>query len=431
MRRSSLNLRAEKYFKPKMLLFALLCCAAVVLLISLIISRCPAVVTTIDANSPIRIRVLLYNKVKQCSVHPGSAYTVVAADSQAILPRHKKPAKSISIEIIDGMICLLGHAFKQKQIAIEPDTPSICTINSERYRGSITFVINDDCNSFDIVNHLTLEEYLAGVVGAEMPSYWEPQALRAQTIAARTYCLYIKNNFGSKRHYDMKKTQANQVYRGIEAETTTVINAVNDTAGIILTCSAPDQSPLLFPAYYSSTCGGHTENSKNVFGDSFPPLVGVPCPYCRKVAKPKFFYWPAVKLEKNYVSERIIQKYPKLKNLGKIKSITSASKSEYGNLTRVTSVKLVGENGMTGFLRAEDFRLTLDSSGNKIRSTVWTIVDTQDTWTFISGIGYGHGVGLCQTGAQAMARSGKNAFQILQYYYPSSTITNIYRITLI
>ena len=138
---------------------------------------------------------------------------------------------------------------------------------------------------------MPLEPYLAGVIGAEMPDYWEPAALKAQAIAARTYCLYVKKHYGLTRSWDVSKTVSSQVYRGVKAESAQVWQAVNETAGQILVSGANGE---LFPAYYCSSCGGHTENSQNVFGDSFEPLGGVPCPYCVDIAKPDRFFWPMV-----------------------------------------------------------------------------------------------------------------------------------------
>lgn len=77
-------------------------------------------------------------------------------------------------------------------------------------------------------------------------------------------------------------------------------------------------------------------------------------------------------------------------------------------------------------LQAEDFRLTIDPSGRKLQSTIYQIVSMGDKWEFFSGRGYGHGVGMCQCGAQAMARKGKTAEQILSYYYRGSRIKTVY-----
>jgi stage II sporulation protein D len=89
-------------------------------------------------------------------------------------------------------------------------------------------------------------------------------------------------------------------------------------------------------------------------------------------------------------------------------------------------VKLVGSAGKSDFLRAEDFRLTVDPSGRKVRSTGCRIISMGHKWAFVAGRGYGHGVGMCQSGAQALAREGKTARQILAYYYPGSKIVKLY-----
>ena len=275
-------------------------------------------------------------------------------------------------------------------------------------------------------NARDLEAFLAGVVGAEMPAYWEPQALQAQAIAARTYCLYIKRRFGARRSWDLLSSQAHQLYRGVNAESQPVWDAVEKTSGLVLVCQTQDGNEDLFPTYYSSTCGGHTENSRNVFGDSFEPLTGLPCPYCKYVAKPIFYFWPRVEFDTEEVSRRLIDRYPSLSKLGQITDITISRQSDYQKFSRATSVKLVGTSGKSDYLRAEDFRLTIDPSGARIRSTSFRLKKQTGKWAFVSGRGFGHAVGMCQCGAQYMARTGKDAHEILSFYYPNSKIVSVY-----
>ena len=193
-----------------------------------------------------------------------------------------------------------------------------------------------------------------------------------------------------------------------------------------MVCTHPDGTEDIFPTYYSSACGGHTESSKHVFGDSFTPLVGVDCPYCKDVAKRGFFFWPIAQFDKTTVTTSLLQRYPKLKMLGEVTNIVPARQSDYGRFSRLTSVKLVGSSGTSDFLAAEDLRLTIDPTGLKLKSTICRIISMGDKWLFLSGRGYGHGVGMCQCGAQAMARQGKRAAQILSYYYPGSKFAKIY-----
>jgi stage II sporulation protein D len=224
----------------------------------------------------------------------------------------------------------------------------------------------------------------------------------------------------------MKQTAAHQVYRGLSAESLQIWQAVNETKGQVVSCKQSDGPVDIFPSYYSSTCGGHTENSKNVFGDSLETLIGVPCHYCQDVAKPKYFFWPMIQFDKADVTARLLERYSQLKQLGEIKYITTAGQTDYGEFARLTKIKLIGSTGKSDFLRAEDFRLAIDPTGRKLRSTVCQIVELSGKWAFFSGRGWGHGVGMCQCGAQGMAREGKNTQQILSYYYPGSQIISIY-----
>jgi len=99
----------------------------------------------------------------------------------------------------------------------------------------------------------------------------------------------------------------------------------------------------IFPAYYGSSCGGHTENSQNVFGDSYESLAGVKCPYCRRTAKSNEFNWPAVSLKKRFVNDRLITRYPTLKNLEAITNITPVAISRYAGFSRLTKIKLTAQ----------------------------------------------------------------------------------------
>jgi len=376
------------------------------------------------------VRVLLVEDVGSCTVKFGSSFEVIGESSDLKSEPGRRlfqePGASTEIALSGGKITVSGRPFEGGQVSIRPEEPHVFKVNGSEYRGTLKLVIDSGAESFDVINYIPLEAYLAGVVGAEMPDYWEPEALKAQAIAARTYCLYIKKRFGSGRAWDLGRTQAHQVYRGVAAESAQIWDAVNKTRGSVLVCKQPDGTEGIFPTYYSSTCGGHTENSKNVFGDSFEPLAGVRCFYCEEVARPRFYFWPLAQFEAAEVTEKLRQRYPNLKELGEITDITAVEHSDYGGLRRLTKVKLSGSTGRSDFLRAEDLRLTVDPTGRRLRSTMCEITKSGDKWLFSLGRGYGHGVGMCQCGAQAMARQGKKAEEILLHYYPSSRISRVY-----
>jgi stage II sporulation protein D len=406
-------------------------CRVVFLLLLIILGGCKArqlgrTTPQMDIEPQFWIRVLLLDNATACTLQVESPFVILDAQTQSVEDRFNQSDLPAEVIISGGRIAVAGRPFPGEQIVIFPDKPYIFNLNGDEYRGKLEVVLNPDSNSFDVINLVPIEPYLAGVIRAEMPNYWEPEALKAQAIAARTYCLYIKKRFGSGRNWDVTKTQANQRYLGVAAESAQVWDAVNRTYGQVLVCKQADGSIGLFPAYYGSSCGGHTENSKNVFGDSFEPLWGVQCSYCESVAKADFFFWPTVWFDKTIIADRLLKRYPKLAELGEIIDVNSAEQSDYGGYARLTRIAITGSSGKRDFLRAEDFRLAIDPSGQEIKSAICQIISTGDKWAFVSGRGFGHGVGMCQCGAEGMARQGETAKQILFYYYPGSSIIRIY-----
>jgi stage II sporulation protein D len=374
-----------------------------------------------------KIRVMLHNDCNSLIITPTSAddfYTVTAANSSEQI---KKFRDKISVTSSGNKINF-GNMPMQSDHLIIKSSNNIFNINGDGYRGVLHLYLDPNSNSLTAINEAQLEDYLAGVIGAEIPSYWEAETLKTQAIAARTYCLYIQKAFGLARKWDVRKTQANQVYKGISAESVQVWNAVNDTNGLVLVAKNKDDTFDIFPAYYSSVCGGHTESSQNVFGGQYyEPLMGVKCPYCKHAAKNEFYSWTYNEPNKERLFQMLTLSYPNISSIGKITKIKVKKQSDYDNFSRCTNIQILGESGKSDFLRAEDFRLAIDPSGMKIKSACFIISDENDIMSFLNGTGFGHGVGLCQSGAQELARKGNNYKEILKYYYPGSMIKNIYK----
>jgi SpoIID/LytB domain protein len=120
-----------------------------------------------------------------------------------------------------------------------------------------------------VINHLPLEQYLASVVGSEMPASWPQAALRAQAVAARTYVLRQRK---PRALFDVTATTASQVYRGLEAETASTREAVAATRGQVLLFDGG----LLEAVFHSSSGGASTENSGEIWNQQLPYLVSVP-----------------------------------------------------------------------------------------------------------------------------------------------------------
>jgi stage II sporulation protein D len=142
-------------------------------------------------------------------------------------------------------------------------------LNGKAYRGKIEVFVNAK-GSLTVVNVVPLEDYLLGVVPAEL-SLPNLEAQKAQAIAARTYAVANINGYGTQG-FDMVPTVWSQVYRGVSIETAMGTRAVRETTGQIATYNG---KPIM--AYFTSTCGGRTENSENIFDHAEPYLRGVEC----------------------------------------------------------------------------------------------------------------------------------------------------------
>ena len=267
---------------------------ATILLLLVILSGCkkrqmPTPIPQMDIDPQFWVRVLLLDDIETCTLKIESSFSITDDPNlQTQLPtaRFDQIDAPMKIQLVNGQITIGGRPFMNDELIVYPDEPYIFNLDGQYYRGKLKLLINPESGSFDAINLVPPEAYLAGVVGAEMPDYWEPEALKAQATASRTYCLYIKKRFGKNRNWDVRNTEAHQVYLGVKAETGQVWDAVNKTYGQVLVCKDSSGIEDIFPAYYSSVCGGYTENSKHVFGDSFEALVSVACPYCKAVARP-------------------------------------------------------------------------------------------------------------------------------------------------
>ena len=253
-----------------------------------------------------------------------------------------------------------------------------------------------------LVNHVDLEEYVKGVVPAEVNSAWHTEMLKVQAIATRTYALY-QHMLSATRDYDVVASTQDQVYRGRHGIDERVIQAVESTRGLVV---AYQGAPIY--AAFSSTAAGITEDAMNVWSKDLPYLKGVECPF--DLESP-FYQWKAsVKLdtlEKNLRQRGFA--------VGTISAITPLAYSRAG---RVATIRIVHSSGELT-LRGEDLRKTVGYT--VVPSTQFTI-DSVGQDVVFSGYGAGHAVGLCQWGAKELAELGYSFSSILRYYYPGTEI---------
>ncbi|HEV2283762.1 MAG TPA: SpoIID/LytB domain-containing protein [bacterium] len=278
------------------------------------------------------------------------------------------------------------------------------------YRGTLE-LRRTPAGRVTVVNVLDLESYLYGVIKGEVDPRWPPEAVRAQAVAARTLAVQrmlasvsAQDPGSAAAGFDLAATTDAQVYLGAAAEDPAATSAVDATRGLVVTY---DGRPI-FAAYHSNS-GGHTEDSENVWGTLYPYLRGVPDPYALDAPGVTWStVLPLAAIEAD------------LRRGGA--SLTGLDDVAPGRVTpwgRVVTVRVRGEDGRTQEINANRFRLLVGPS--VLRSTMFSVARRGLAADF-TGRGSGHGVGLDQWGARAMAARGSTFEQILKYYYTGVTI---------
>ena len=290
-----------------------------------------------------------------------------------------------------------------------------------RYPGLLNLRRLDD-GKLEVINAVDVERYVSSVVAHEIWPTFEREAYRAQAIAARTYVLYAMIQRQSAA-YDVKASQGSQVYRGIRTDDTgrRAAEAAAYTRGVVSTWNT-DGAHHLFSAFYSAVCGGMTQSAAR-FGDEHdikPLSGGTKCDFC-KDAPGDTYRWGPVRIDKNEVRSRLVARHPKAGFSESITKIEIVDRSPQG---RPIKLAITGSTGKSLELSAESFRLAVGAE--RMRSADCTIRVTQRHIVLEDGRGFGHGVGLCQWGADGLAKRGRPAAEILRFYYPGSHLARAY-----
>jgi len=267
------------------------------------------------------------------------------------------------------------------------------------YRGALE-LRRTPAGRITVVNVVDLESYLYGVIKAEVDPRWPPEAVRAQAVAARTLAVQrMLAHPASGAVFDLPATTDAQVYLGAAAEDPAATNAVDATRDLVITF----EGQPIFAAYHSNS-GGHTEDSENVWGTMYPYLRGVPDSYALEAPS---VAWTAV-LPLAAIQTDLARGGV---DAGPVDDVAPGRVTAWG---RAVTVVVHSEDGRTAELNANRFRLLVGA--NVLRSTMFGVARDGAALHF-SGRGSGHGVGLDQWGARAMALRGFTFDQILKYYY--------------
>lgn len=309
----------------------------------------------------------------------------------------------------------VSKAIENKENVNEENQITESTYDYKNYK-EITLYHTETKNT----EKIPLDEYLYGVVSAEMPASFEEEALKAQAIVARTYTLYKIQNSGGKHKENNADicdsasccqawiTKEDRLSKWNEEERESnwnkIVNAVNNTQGKIITYDGK-----VINAFFHSNSGGKTESPINVWGGSnYPYLQAVQTDGEDAYSQ----YKSEVTLSKDDFVEKIKEEHKDFEiNFAKEDCIKI---KEYTEGDRVKTIQ-IGNLELTGVevrnifsLRSANFKFSID--GDNIKFDV---------------IGYGHGVGMSQTGADSLAKQGKNCEEIIKHYYTGVEIIDM------
>ncbi len=319
--------------------------------------------------------------------------------------------------------------------------------HTRRYGGRVYVTLGLD-GLLTAINEVSEDRYLAGVVPSELPAESAGEALKAQAVAARVEMLAM---IGTRHYADpfmVCSTQHCQVYGGSGREDPRAIRAVEATSGEVLI----NEGGGLVRAYYSSSCGGFSENNENVWGGgpesslrghldalgvdldivghfggvtdaNIADFLAVPPEhfFCGRggAYHPNSFRW-TLRKEATALDQLVAAQFPAV---GAVRDLVPLERGISGRIRRLrivgagSTVVVTGElriRRLFGGLRSSMFVVTAESEGPDVVA-----------WTFQGG-GFGHGVGMCQTGAVGMAESGYDHRAILGHYYPGSRLQKLY-----
>jgi len=297
------------------------------------------------------------------------------------------------LQAVDGRVLVDGVAIGSSlHIAMDE---GLLTYEGNSYRGSLRFTATGDL--LEVVNVLDIESYLRGVVPAEMSASWQMEALKAQAVAAHSYTM---TSLDPDAGYDLCATVDCQVYRGVAAEHPRTDAAILATAGVVVTFQGATAH-----TYYHADSGGVVASSGEVWGRALPYLVTLSDA-------------PANTPHRSWQTRL---------DGARVGAALAAAGLPVGTVTSLRVVRL-SESGRVAELEVTGSSRTRLLSGVVLRDQArgWGLKSMRfrvQGGMVVSGDGWGHGVGMSQYGARALANAGYDFGSILAFYYPSTNLT--------
>jgi stage II sporulation protein D len=304
---------------------------------------------------------------------------------------------------------------------------ALLSVDAKPYRGDVAFYGGD--SGVVVVNVLKIDDYLRGVVPLEIGTTADADsaAVQAQAITARSYA-YIHLSGDPRRTYDLTGGTLDQVYGGVAVETSVSSQAVESTRTLVLKYAG-----RVVNAPYHSTCGGATAAASEIWRTNDEPYLqrvsdripGSERFYCD--IAPRFRWTRSLDAATlNAAVAQYLANYTSVpqRTPGLVRDVTIGSHTPSG---RVGTVTITTDRG-NFVLRGNDARFVLRAPGGEILNSTYFSLETTPgangslSRLTLRGMGYGHGVGMCQWGAIGRARAGQDFRTILRTYYPGTTV---------
>jgi stage II sporulation protein D len=382
-----------------------------------------------DASSRL-VRIALATRTPQVRLTSDGPWTLWAADGRTPLAL-PQPGESWLLERESGA----GVSARREDskpvsrrdspiIARPADSAGTIGFNGKRWRGELAISVVD--GGLLVVNRVRMDDYVKGVVPLEIGTGapGDVAAVEAQAVTARSYA--VMHLVGPSRPYDMLATVADQVYGGAGAETAVGNRAVDETAGLVLLYNGRAVN-----APYHAACGGSTAEPQDVWKTGAEPYLrrvsdqvpGTTRFYCDQA--------PRYRWTRTYDGEELrdaMSRYLRglpggSAGVGRVRAVTVATVTPAGRVGTLS----VETDRRNVTLRGNEMRDALRTPSGELLYSTYFSVDAEQGADGVQrltlhGGGYGHGVGMCQSGAIGRARAGQDFRTILQTYYPGTTV---------
>lgn len=340
-------------------------------------------------------------------------------------------------------------------------------VDGVEYRGGVQFKRIDGGN-LTVINVVNMEEYLYSVIGKEMSPSWNIEALKAQAVCARGFAISNRNKF-EKYGFNLDTTTTSQVYKGVSVETESTRRAAEETAGQVLLCDGE-----IIQSIYCASMGGASANAKDVWGGSYPYLVSVIDPYENPDEATRYSW--SITLTADDIEDCLADSGV---DIGDILDVEIVDQDAAGY---VLELKFTGTDGthtvkrsscrgiFGGKIHSQRYNIITNEEDEEIKNNLIRHIPSAREFPFFAtaenienpkkikatsiskvtfkpytpqkktntrkpvadgeyifeGHGWGHGVGMSQWGAKAMADQGFTYEDILTFYYTGTYLETVY-----